>query len=332
MALPRIQVYDGSIEQDVQLFSMTQATPSFWIAFIAFVLVMLWLDLRVFHRQAHQVGSREALMWSLVWVALSLGFAVVVYLSMGYSKCEEFLTGYSVEKSLSMDNIFVFSLIFKSLSIPLPYQHRVLFWGILGALLLRGLMIGLGFSLITLFHPIIYLLGAFLVVTGLKTLWGTEKPVSLETHPIFLFLQRYISLTPKIEGQRFWIRSKTKSGRWQATPLFVALALVECSDLLFAVDSVPAVFAITLDPFIVYTSNIFAILGLRSLYFLLADAIGRFHHLKSGVALILCFVGMKMVAMDFYKISTKWSLAIIICILGGSLLLSSLKGNQNCHK
>lgn len=309
-----------------------QTTPSFWIAFNAFVLAMLWLDLAVFHKEAHRVGPQEALKWSLAWVILALGFAVLLYQFMGYGKCEEFLTGYVVEKSLSIDNIFVFSLIFKALSIPLKYQHRVLFWGIFGALLLRGLMIGVGFSLITLFHPIIYLLGAFLVITGLKTLWGTEKPWDLKTHPIFLFLQRYISITPKIEGQRLWVRSKTKPGRWEATPLFVALVLVECSDLLFAIDSVPAIFAITLDPFIVYTSNIFAILGLRSLYFLLADAIGRFHHLKSGVALILCFVGVKMITMDFYKFPTKWSLVIILLILGGSIVFSYLTRSQQCHK
>jgi len=309
-----------------------ETTPLFWVVFNTLILGMLWLDLKVFHKSAHEVASREALKWSLIWVILSLGFAAMLYLFMGHEKGEEFLSGYIVEKSLSIDNIFVFSMIFRALSIPLKYQHRVLFWGIFSALVLRALMIWLGLTLIAYFHPVIYLLGAFLIFTGLKVFWGTEKPIDLETHPLILFLQRYISLTPKIEGQHLWIREKAAPRRWQATPLFVALALIECSDLLFAIDSIPAIFAITLDPFIVYTSNVFAILGLRSLYFLLADAIEKFYYLKSGVALILCFVGTKMVIMDFYKISTKGSLFIILLILGGSVALSYLKGRQNCHK
>lgn len=309
-----------------------ETTLLFWIAFNIFILGMLYLDLNVFHKEAHQVAVREALKWSLVWVILSLGFAAILYVFMGADKGEEFLTGYVVEKSLSIDNIFVFSVIFKAFSIPLHYQHRVLFWGIFGALILRALMIWFGFALITYFHPIIYLLGIFLVFTGLKVFWVTEKPLNLETHSVILFLQRYISLTSRIEGQQLWVRAKTMQ-KWQATPLFVALVLIECSDLLFAVDSIPAIFAITLDPFIVYTSNVFAILGLRSLYFLLADAVERFHHLKSAVALILCFVGVKMVMTDVYKISTKWSLLIILLILGGSILLPYLlKGSKNWHK
>lgn len=303
-------------------------TPLFWIIFNILVLAMLWLDLRVFHREAREVDTREALKWSLVWVGISLGFAAALYVCMGHDKGLEFLAGYIVEKSLSIDNIFVFSVIFQALSIPLKYQHRVLFWGIFGALILRGLMIWFGIALIAYFHSILYLLGAFLIFTGLKILWIPEKPLHLETHPLILFLQRFVPLTTKIEGQHLWLRTK----RWQATPLFVALALIEFSDLLFAIDSIPAIFAITLDPFIVYTSNVFAILGLRSLYFLLAGALARFYHLKSGVALILCFVGMKMVMMDIYKIPTEWSLFIILLILGGSVLLSYRQGGQNCHK
>lgn len=309
-----------------------ETTPLFWIIFNTLVLAMLWLDLKVFHKDAHEVAPREALKWSLIWVVLSLGFAAVLYVFRGYDTCEEFLSGYIVEKSLSIDNIFVFSMIFKSFSIPLKYQHRILFWGIFGALIFRALMIWLGLNLIAYFHPIIYLLGAFLIFTGLKVFWGTEKPLDIQAHPVILFLQRSISLTSKIEGQHFWSRSKTAPRRWQATPLFVALVLIECSDLLFAIDSIPAIFAITLDPFIVYTSNVFAILGLRSLYFLLADAMERFYYLKSGVALILCFVGIKMVMMDFYKIPTEESLFIILLILGGSVLLSYHKRSQNCHK
>lgn len=307
-------------------------TPIFWIVFNALVLVMLWLDLRVFHRDAHEVAPREALKWSLIWVVLALSFGAALFVFMGHDKGLEFLSGYLVEKSLSVDNIFIFSVIFRSLSIPLKYQHRVLFWGIFGALLLRGLMIWFGLSLITYFHQLLYFLGAFLIYSGLKIFWITEKPFELETHPIIIILQRYIPLTSKIEGQNLWQRTSVKPRRWQATPLFVALTLIECSDLLFAIDSVPAIFAITLDPFIVYTSNVFAILGLRSLYFLLADAIERFYYLKSGVALILCFVGIKMVIMDFYKIPTEWSLLVILLILGGGISLSYWYRSQNCRK
>ncbi|MBX9804458.1 MAG: TerC family protein [Alphaproteobacteria bacterium] len=305
-------------------------TPAFWIIFNVLVLAMLWLDLRVFHREAHVVNAREALRWSLVWVLISLGFAAGLYFFMGHDKGMEFLAGYIVEKSLSIDNIFVFSLVFQSLHIPLKYQHRVLFWGIIGALILRALMIWFGLALISYFHPILYLLGAFLVFTGLKILLMPEKPRNLETHPLILFLQRYIPLTNKIEGQQLWLKVKGKG--WTATPLFLALALIEFSDLIFAIDSIPAIFAITLDPFIVYTSNVFAILGLRSLYFLLADAVVKFTYLKPGVSLILCFVGIKMMIMDIYKIPTEWSLFVIISILGGSILLSYFKGDEKCPK
>jgi len=305
-----------------------EATPFFWIVFNVLVAGMLWLDLRVFHKEAHVVASREALKWSLVWVMMALVFATSLYFFMGPEKGLEFLAGYVVEKSLSIDNIFVFSVIFQSLSIPLKYQHRVLFWGIFGALVCRGLMIWFGLGLIAHFHAILYLLGAFLIFTGLKIFWIPEKPLNLETHPIILFLQRFVPLTPTIEGQQLWVRTKG----WQATPLFVALVLIECSDILFAVDSIPAIFAITLDPFIVYTSNVFAILGLRSLYFLLANALTRFIYLKSAISVLLCFVGIKMVMVDIYKIPTEWSLLMILLILGGGILLSYRQGDQNCRK
>jgi len=335
LVLPRIQVYDKFINRIIPKIKKARfmgSTPLFWIIFNAFVLVMLWLDLRVFHRDAHEVAPREALKWSLIWVILSLSFGAGLFIFMGHDKGLEFLSGYLVEKSLSIDNIFIFSVVFHTLSIPLKYQHRILFWGIFGALIMRGLMIWFGVTLIVYFHQILYLLGAFLIYSGLKILWLTDKRFEVETHPIILFLQRYISLTSKIEGPQLWIRSKEAPRRWQATPLFVALALIEGSDLLFAIDSVPAIFAITLDPFIVYTSNVFAILGLRSLYFLLADAIERFYYLKSSVALILCFVGIKMVMMDIYKISTEWSLLVILLILGGGIGLSFWCRSQNCRK
>ncbi len=306
-----------------------ETTPLFWIVFNVLVVGMLWLDLRVFHREAHVVDSREALKWSSVWVMMALAFAASIYYFMGHAKGLEFLAGYVVEKSLSIDNIFVFSVIFRSLSIPLKYQHRVLFWGIFGALVFRGVMIWFGLELIAYFHSILYLLGAFLIFTGLKILWTSEKPINLDSHPVILFLQRFVPLTSKIEGQQLWVRSQKA---WKATPLFVALVLVECSDIIFAIDSIPAIFAITLDPFIVYTSNVFAILGLRSLYFLLENAVTRFVYLKSAISVLLCFVGVKMIMVDFYKIPTEWSLFIILLILGGSILLSCRQGSQNCHK
>lgn len=306
-----------------------ETSPFFWIIFNVLIVGMLWLDLKVFHKEAHVVDSREALKWSLVWVMIALVFATFVYFFMGHEKGLEFLAGYVVEKSLSIDNIFVFSVIFQSLSIPLKYQHRVLFWGIFGALVFRGIMIWLGLELIAHFHAILYLLGAFLIFTGLKILWTSEKPIDIESHPVILFLQRFVPLTTKIEGQQLWVRSQKS---WKATPLFVALVLVECSDIIFAVDSIPAIFAITLDPFIVYTSNVFAILGLRSLYFLLANALTRFVYLKPAISVLLCFVGVKMVIADFYKIPTQWSLLIILLILGGGILLSCRQWGQNCHK
>ncbi|MCE3230380.1 MAG: Integral rane protein TerC [Alphaproteobacteria bacterium] len=312
--------------------TLMETTPFFWVMFNAFVVAMLFLDLKVFHRKAHQPAPREALAWSLGWVVLALGFGAILFGVMGADKGLEFLSGYIVEKSLSLDNIFIFSVIFQALSIPLKYQHRILFWGILSALILRGLMIWLGFALISWFHPLLYILGGFLIFTGLKIVWGTEKPVNMATHPLILFLQRHIPLTSTIEGQQLWRRTKDTPRRWEATPLFVALVLIEGSDILFAVDSIPAIFAITLDPFIVYTSNVFAILGLRSLYFLLADAVERFAYLKSGVALVLCFVGLKMVMMDIYKIPTGWSLFIILMILGGSVFLSYGGRSQGCRK
>jgi tellurite resistance protein TerC len=306
-----------------------ETTPLFWIIFNVLVLGMLWLDLRMFHREAHVVDSREALKWSLVWVMIALAFATSLYFFMGHEKGLEFLAGYVVEKSLSIDNIFVFSIIFQSLSIPLKYQHRVLFWGIFGALVFRGVMIWFGLELIAHFHAILYLLGGFLIFTGLKILWTSEEPINLESHPIILFLQRFVPLTTKIEGQQLWVRPQKT---WKATPLFVALVLIEFSDIIFAIDSIPAIFAITLDPFIVYTSNVFAILGLRSLYFLLANALTRFVYLKPAISVLLCFVGIKMVVVDFYKIPTQWSLFIILLILGGSVLLSCRQGGQSCRK
>lgn len=307
-------------------------SPLFWVIFNTLVLFMLVMDLKVFHKEARVVSSKEALKWSLLWIILSVGFGAALFIWGDSQKGLEFLSGYLVEKSLSIDNIFMISLVFRSLSIPLKYQHRVLFWGIFGALLFRALLIWFGLNLIAHVHQVIYILGAFLIYTGSKIFWVTEKSFTLETHPIIVFLKRHVPITHKIDGQQFWGRSGENTKKWLATPLFVALVLIECSDLIFALDSIPAIFAITLDPFIVYTSNVFAILGLRSLYFLLADALERFYYLKSGVAVILCFVGIKMVVSDIYQIPVGWSLFIILAILGGSISLSYWCRSKNCLK
>ena len=304
-----------------------EISTSFWVVFNAFIMVMLWLDLKVFHKDAHEVKLREALGWSVFWLSLSLAFGASLFFLSTPEKSLEFLAGYLIEKSLSIDNIFIFSVIFQQFSIPLKYQHRVLFWGILSALVLRGLMIWGGIGIMAHFHWIIYVMGAFLVLTGIKTFFVTSNPPDLATHPALTFLKRYIPLTTTLEGQAFFVR---KEKCLYGTPLLAVLILIEISDIIFAIDSIPAIFAITMDPFIVYTSNVFAILGLRSLYFLLADAIERFTYLKPGVALILCFVGIKMIVMDIYKIPTGWSLLVILSILGGSILLSALHRSPKC--
>jgi tellurite resistance protein TerC len=306
---------------------METSTP-FWIIFNAFILAMLWVDLKVFHKDAHEVKLREALGWSALWLSLSFVFGGGLFLLATPEKSLEFLAGYLVEKSLSIDNIFIFSVIFNTFSIPLKYQHRVLFWGILSALVLRGLMIWGGIEIMARFHWIIYIMGAFLILTGVKTFFLTPKEVDLASHPVLTFLKRYIPLTATLDGQAFFTR---KAKRLYGTPLLAVLILIEVSDIIFAIDSIPAIFAITMDPFIVYTSNVFAILGLRSLYFLLADAIERFTYLRPAVALILCFVGIKMVAMDIYKIPVGWSLLVILSILGGSILLSVLHRSRQCR-
>lgn len=306
---------------------METSTP-FWILFNAFIVVMLWVDLKVFHKDAHEVKLREALGWSAFWFSLSLVFGGGLFLLTTPEKSLEFMAGYLVEKSLSIDNIFIFSVIFNTFSIPIKYQHRVLFWGILSALVLRGLMIWGGIEIMVRFHWIIYIMGAFLILTGVKTFFLTPKENDLSSHPILIFLKRYIPLTTTLDGQAFFTR---KAKRLYGTPLLAVLILIEVSDIVFAIDSIPAIFAITMDPFIVYTSNVFAILGLRSLYFLLADAIVRFTYLRPAVALILCFVGIKMVAMDIYKIPVGWSLLVILSILGGSILLSVLHRKRQCR-
>ena len=296
-------------------------TPLLWVGFTVFVLGMLALDLGVFHRSAHQIGHREALVWSLVWIGLALTFNVGIWHWFGRQHGLEFLTGYLIEKALSVDNIFVFLLIFSYFAVPAEYQHRVLFWGILGALVMRAAFILLGTVLLQRFHWIIFLFGGFLIYAGAQMLRGKEIEIHPEHNPAVRLFQRYIPVTSQYHGAHMLIR---QNGRTYATPLLLVLVVVEATDLVFAVDSIPAIFAVTRDPFIVYTSNIFAILGLRSLYFLLAASIRKFRYLKAGLGAVLLFVGVKMLLGEYYPIPIGISLAVIGIILGMSVLVSFL--------
>ena len=288
-----------------------------WIGFNILVLAMLALDLGVFHRQAHEVKVKEALIWSAVWIALAMLFNAGIYFWRGSEVALEFFTGYLIEKSLSVDNIFVFILIFSYFSVPALYQHKVLFWGILGALLMRAILIAVGATLIAKFHWIIYVFGGFLIITGVKMALQKSTGIHPEKNPLVRLFKRFMPVANEYHGEKFFIK---ENGRRFATPLFIVLLMVEFTDLVFAVDSIPAIFAITKDPFIVYTSNVFAILGLRSLYFALAGVMGYFHYLKIGLALVLVFVGAKMMVVDIYKIPIGLSLSVV----GGILLLSVL--------
>ncbi len=296
-----------------------------WVGFNVAVLVMLAVDLGVFHRDAHAVSLREASAWSVVWVTLALLFNVAIYRYLGRDAALEFLAGYLIEKALSVDNIFVFVLIFSYFSVPPRYQHRVLFWGILGALLMRGGLIAAGAVLIERFHWILYLFGAFLVFTGIRMAMQDERAIEPESNPVIRLVRRAIAVTDDYHGARFFVRqSAGGTSRLAATPLFVVVVLVETTDLIFAVDSIPAIFAITGNAFIVYTSNVFAILGLRALYFLLAGVIHRFHYLKVALSAVLVFVGTKMLAVDVYKIPITASLAVVALLIGGAVAASLL--------
>ncbi|MGH7197592.1 MAG: TerC family protein [Candidatus Omnitrophota bacterium] len=298
---------------------MTSEHLLLWVVFPVFVLGILVLDLGVFHRKAHAVSLREASAWSCVWVSVALLFALGVYYVRGGEKALEFITGYLIEWSLSVDNLFVFLVIFSYFAVPAIYQHRLLFWGILGALVLRAIFIVTGAALLSRFHWMMYIFGAFLVFTGIKLLFAGEDKVEPEKNPAVRLVRRFMNLTSSFEGQRFFVR---KDGKLWATPLFLVLVVIETTDVIFALDSIPAIFAITLDPFIVYTSNVFAILGLRALFFLLAGVMGMFRYLKVGLSFVLCFVGVKMTIVDFYKIPIGVSLGVIGTILAVSILAS----------
>lgn len=301
---------------------MPDPTTLLALAFAAFVLVALALDLGVFHRSAHVVGTREALAWTIAWVSLASVFGLGVLLARGPETAIAYATGYVIEYSLSIDNVFVFSLIFASFAVPRELQHRVLFWGVLGALVMRLVMIVAGAALIERAAWVLLVFGGFLVITGIRMLVARSAH---ETDPaangLVRLARRFVRVHPAFEGQRFFIR--TAAGR-AATPLFLTLVAVEASDLVFAVDSIPAIFAVTTDPFVVFTSNAFAILGLRSLYFLLADAAARFRHLRTGLALVLVFVGAKLLLADWLHIPALVSLGTVVTILAAAIVASRL--------
>jgi len=299
----------------------------FWIFFNAFVLIMLVLDLGVFHRKSHEVSVKEALTWTFVWIFLALVFNVIVYFWRGQQQALEYFTGYLVEKALSVDNIFVFIMIFTYFQIPTKYQHKVLFWGIIGALIMRVIFIFAGVALLERFHFTIYIFGALLVFTGIKMFNHSNSKIDPDKNPVVKFFKRFMPVTQTLHEGKFFTRI---DGRRFATPLFLVLIIIETTDLIFAVDSIPAILAITQDQFIVYTSNVFAILGLRSLYFALAGIIHRFWLLSYGLAVVLVFVGVKMILIDFYKIPIEWSLLFIVTIITASIFLSlKFKSNKS---
>lgn len=306
------------------MLALAEIAPLYWIGFVAVILVFLALDLGVFHRRAHVVTFREALVWTAVWGATAIAFAAFIAPQFveSWSKADtvEFLTGYLVELSLSMDNVFVIALIFAYFRVGLELQHRVLFWGILGALLMRGAMIWIGTELIHRFEWLLYVLGAFLILTGIKMLFSGDEEVHPEKNPLIRAARRFFPITDRFDGQRFITRSH---GKIALTPLAVVLIMVETTDLIFAVDSIPAIFAVTQDAFIVFTSNVFAILGLRSLYFVLAGAIGLFRFLKAGLSVVLSFIGSKMLLVWVgVKIPTQVSLGVVAGVIGISILAS----------
>lgn len=293
----------------------------FWVLFHVAVFSVLAIDLFFFHREARPVTLKEAASWTCAWVTLSLLFNAFIFHWKGRESGMEFLTGYLIEYSLSMDNILVFVVVMGYFRVPAKYQHRVLLWGVLGAFVLRGMMIGLGVALVHRFHWVLYLFGVFLVVTGLKMLFHREEEVELEKNLMLRWCRRLLPISPVYDGERFITRV---NGRRMFTPLALVLVFLNFIDLIFAVDSIPAIFAITTDPFIVYTSNICAVLGLRSLYFLLANVIQRFVYLKAGLAIVLAVIGVKMLIEDFWKMPTALSLGLVLGILALSIVASLL--------
>jgi len=302
-----------------------------WGVFIAIVLILLTLDLGVFHKKDREIGFKESLWMSAFYILMALFFGVWVWYIKGLDGFAEYITGFLVEKSLALDNIFLISLVFSSLSIPLKYQHRVLFWGILGVIVLRAIMIGLGVQIITRFEWILYIFAAFMIFTGIKMFFMSSKPVEISQNPLLIWMRKHLNITDKLHDQRFFVYQNVRDSKTKklfVTPLFISLVMVEFIDLIFAVDSIPAIFAITQDPYIVYTSNIFAILGLRALYFALASIIDRFYYLKYALAAVLIFIGSKIFiadALNLGKIPPMLSLTITVTILALGVLCSFLR-------
>ncbi|MBL9166769.1 MAG: TerC family protein [Verrucomicrobiales bacterium] len=290
-----------------------------WATFLACILFLLALDLGVFHRAARVVQFKEALGWTGAWFCLAMGFAALIATLMTKEKALLFATGYIVELSLSMDNVFVIAVIFRYFQVPIQYQHRVLFWGILGALAMRGVMIWLGAAMVERFEWTLYILGAFLIFTGLKMIFSSDEGVHPEKNPVIRLARRWFPVADQFDGQKFFTQVR---GSRALTPLAIVLIMVETTDLIFALDSLPAIFGITQDAFIIFTSNVFAILGLRSLYFALAEAIQYFTHLKVGLSAVLVFIGIKMVGKHWFEIPTLWSLIIVAGIILSSILVS----------
>lgn len=292
-----------------------------WPAVLAVILVMLAVDLFA-HRKAHVVGVREAAIWSAMWVALALGFGGLIWWTWGGEFAAQYFSGYVIEKSLAVDNVFVFAIIFSYFAVPREYQHRVLFYGVLGALVFRGAFIAAGSILIASFAWILYVFGAFLVVTGIKMARHRDDTIDPAKSLVLRGFRRVVPTTDRYHGQKFWVRD---GGRWVATPLLAVLVLVETTDIIFAVDSIPAIFAVTSEPFLVFTSNAFAILGLRAMYFMLADLMHRFVYLKLGLAVVLVWVGTKMLLLEVYKIPTTASLAVVIAVLAAAIAASWIR-------
>jgi tellurite resistance protein TerC len=309
------------------MFAATTITPWHWAGFIVCILIFLALDLGVFHRRAHVVRFREALMWTIIWFSCAMLFAFVVAPAMTESWTKQhtinFITGYIIELSLSMDNVFVIALIFAYFCVPLEFQHRVLFWGIVGALVMRGLMIGVGVAIIREFNWVLYVMGAFLIFSGVKMIFGGDEEVHPEKNLIIRLARKFYPVSPTLDGQHFFTQF---SGRRALTPLALVLICVETTDLIFAVDSIPAIFGVTDNGFIIFTSNVFAILGLRSLYFVLAGAIDYFRHLKTGLAVVLAFIGVKMLLDPHHKEARWFQIeipnAVSLAIVGGIILIS----------
>ena len=307
------------------MFAATTITPWHWAGFIVCILIFLALDLGVFHRKAHVVKFKEALMWTSIWFVVAMAFSWWLGRTRGSESAEMFITGYLLELSLSMDNVFVIALIFTYFRVPSQHQHRVLFWGILGALIMRGVMIAVGAALVSRFSWVLYIFGAFLLFTGVKMLFAGDGGVEPEHNPVLRLARRLFPVAPEFDGEKFFTHW---NGRRALTPLALVLLMVETTDLVFALDSIPAIFGVTQDPFIVFTSNVFAILGLRSLYFVLANAIDYFRFLKYGLSLVLVYIGAKMLLVKWVHIPTRLSLGIVVGIIVVSILVSLILGKR----